>query len=246
MTMSIALQTPGVHHIALRSSDLERSRRFYAETLGLPLALQLPNLLIFLAGSTAVAVRGPEVDTPKADRFSPFRVGLDHVALACSHEEELERVAGALARAEVPSTGVKRDEVLGKRYVAFKDPDGIAWELYMAANPAVQAVESYLDALRRKDLSRVPFAPSVTFESPLSPRVVGVKAVSEFLTGMFPVIKDVRVRRHIVENEYVATRFDLDTTFGVIPVFDCFRVANGLIQEVRPFYDPRPITNAAA
>ena len=246
MTMSIALQTPGVHHIALRSSDLERSRRFYAETLGLPLALQLPNLLIFLAGSTAIAVRGPEVDTPKADRFSPFRVGLDHVALACSHEEELERVAGALARAEVPSTGVKTDEVLGKRYVAFKDPDGIAWELYMAANPAVQAVESYLDALRRKDLSRVPFAPSVTFESPLSPRVVGVKAVSEFLTGMFPVIKDVRVRRHIVENEYVATRFDLDTTFGVIPVFDCFRVANGLIQEVRPFYDPRPITNAAA
>ena len=246
MTMSIALQTPGVHHIALRSSDLERSRRFYAETLGLPLALQLPNLLIFLAGSTAVAVRGPEVDTPKADRFSPFRVGLDHVALACSHEEELERVAGALARADVPSTGVKTDEVLGKRYVAFKDPDGIAWELYMAANPAVQAVESYLDALRRKDLSRVPFAPSVTFESPLSPRVVGVKAVSEFLTGMFPVIKDVRVRRHIVENEYVATRFDLDTTFGVIPVFDCFRVANGLIQEVRPFYDPRPITNAAA
>jgi catechol 2,3-dioxygenase-like lactoylglutathione lyase family enzyme len=246
MTMSIALQTPGVHHIALRSSDLERSRRFYAETLGLPLALQLPNLLIFLAGSTAVAVRGPEVDTPKADRFSPFRVGLDHVALACSHEEELERVAGALARADVPSTGVKTDEVLGKRYVAFKDPDGIAWELYMAANPAVQAVESYLDALRRKDLSRVPFAPSVSFESPLSPRVVGVKAVSELLTGMFPVIKDVRVRQHIVENEYVATRFDLDTTFGVIPVFDCFRVANGLIQEVRPFYDPRPITNAAA
>jgi hypothetical protein len=86
----------------------------------------------------------------------------------------------------------------------------------------------------------------VTFESPLSPRVVGVKAVSELLTGMFPVIKGIRVRRHIVENEYVATRFDLDTTFGEIPVFDCFRVANGLIQEVRPFYDPRPITNAAA
>ena len=73
-----------------------------------------------------------------------------------------------------------------------------------------------------------------------------MKAVSEFLTGMFPVIKDLRVRQHIVENEYVATRFDLDTTFGVIPVFDCFRVANGLIQEVRPFYDPRPITDAAA
>ena len=28
-------------------------------------------------------------------------------------------------------TGVKLDETLGKRYVAFKDPDRIAWEFYM-------------------------------------------------------------------------------------------------------------------
>ena len=65
---------------------------------------------------------------------------------------------GTEAALYVPSTGVKMDEVLGKRYVAFKDPDGIAWELYMAAHPAVEAVEAYLDGLRRKDLSQVPFA----------------------------------------------------------------------------------------
>ncbi len=139
---------------------------------------------------------------------------------------------------------MKTDEVLDKRYVAFKDPDGIAWEFYMTGNPAVQAVESYLDGLRRKDLSEVPFAPSVSLESPLSPRIVGIKAVSEFLTGMFPTIRDVRTKQHIVENDYVATRFDLDTASGVIPVFGCFRVANGLIQEMRPFYDPRPIAEA--
>ena len=244
--MSIAVQTPGVHHIALRTRDFDRAKRFYTETLGFPVALAVPNLFIFLAGSTAVAVRGPEAGTPADDRFSPFRVGLDHLALACAKEEELERVAKALARADVPNTGVKTDEVLGKRYVAFKDPDGIAWEYYMAANPAVDAVESYMEGLRRKDLTKVPFAPSVSFESPLSPQLVGVKAVTEFLQGVFPVIKDVRVKQHIVENEYVATKFDLDTTYGVIPAFDCFRVSNGLIQEVRPFYDPRPITNAAS
>lgn len=244
--MSIGVQTSGVHHVALRSRDLERSRRFYAQTLGFPVALELPNLFIFLAGSTAIAVRGPEDATPEDDRFSPFRVGLDHVALACGREQELERVAGALDRADVPNTGTKLDEVLGKRYVAFKDPDGIAWELYMSANPAVEAVDAYFEGLKRKDLTRVPFAPSVSFESPLSPRLVGVKAVTEFLNGVFPVIKDVRVKQHIAENDYVATRFDLDTTHGVIPAFDCFRVSNGLIQEVRPFYDPRPITNAAA
>ena len=57
---------------------------------------------------------------------------MDHIALACTDEAELARVADALAAAGVENTGVKLDETLGKRYVAFKDPDRIAWELYMA------------------------------------------------------------------------------------------------------------------
>jgi hypothetical protein len=47
---------------------------------------------------------------------------------------------------------------------------------------------------------------------------------SGLFPGLFPAIKDIRVKQHIVEGEYVATVFDFDTTFGVIPVFDCFRV----------------------
>jgi len=130
--MTIDIKTTGIHHLALRSTDLERSRRFYAEILGFPVVLEAPNIFIFLAGSSAVAVRGPEAGTPQGDMFSPFRVGLDHVALACTDEAELERVALALSEAGVENTGAKLDEVLGKRYVAFKDPDRIAWEFYMA------------------------------------------------------------------------------------------------------------------
>ncbi len=37
-------------------------------------------------------------------------------------------------------------------------------------NPNVEAVESYLNGLKNKDLSSVPFARDVTFESPLSPK----------------------------------------------------------------------------
>src|SRR6266852_912689 len=97
---------------------------------------------------------------------------------------------------------------------------------------AVKPVESYLQALKNKDLSAAPFAPDVTFESPLSPKLTGAKAVIEFLTGLFPAIKDIRIRHHIVEGEYVATLFDLDTTFGLIPVFDCFRVTDGRIKQI--------------
>jgi glyoxylase I family protein len=72
------------------------------------------------------------VDTRPGDRFNPCRVGLDHVALGCHDEGGLKRVADALGAAGVENTGVKLDETLGKRYVAFKDPDRIAWEFYIA------------------------------------------------------------------------------------------------------------------
>lgn len=132
MPAPIQMQTPGVHHVALRVSDYARAKRFYTETLGFPVLMEAPNLLLFAAGATPFGIRGPEAQTPAGDRFSPFRVGVDHIALACTEEAELERVAAALTEAGVENTGVKLDETLGKRYVAFKDPDRIAWELYMA------------------------------------------------------------------------------------------------------------------
>lgn len=129
--MSINIKTNGIHHLALRVTDFQRARRFYSDTLGFPIAMEADNLMILLAGQTAIAVRGPDEQTAESDVFSPFRVGLDHVALACDDEAELERVAAALAEAGIENTGVKMDEVLGKRYIAFKDPDRIAWEFYM-------------------------------------------------------------------------------------------------------------------
>jgi glyoxylase I family protein len=127
----IRIQTAGVHHLALRSTDLVRSRVFYVERLGFPVLVDAPGLFIFSAGSTAIAVRAPDASTVPTDTFNPFRVGLDHVALVCHDEAELRRVATALNAAGVENTGVKTDPTLGKNYVAFKDPDGISWELYM-------------------------------------------------------------------------------------------------------------------
>ena len=47
-------------HVALRTSDYDRARRFYIDTLGFSVAMEVPNLFIFFAGSTTIAVRGPE------------------------------------------------------------------------------------------------------------------------------------------------------------------------------------------
>ena len=125
------IKTTGIHHVALRCADFERSRRFYLETLGFEPMLEVEDLLIFAAGSTAIALRGPTKEMPHGDRFDPFRVGLDHLALSCEDEEEIDRVTRALEAAGVWNTGARVDDTLGKKYVAFRDPDGVQWELYM-------------------------------------------------------------------------------------------------------------------
>lgn len=243
--MGISIDTPGVHHLTLRVTDLARARRFYIDTLGFPLALEGPGIFLFLAGATAVAIRGPELQTPP-DAFDPFRAGLDHVALGCRDEHELRRIAAALASAGIENTGVRRDATLDREYVAFKDPDRIAWEFYMAPDLARQAVLGYFDGLRSGDVDGIPFAPDVRFESPLSPPISGADAVRGFLRGVLPAILDVRVDAVIADGERVAARFELHTVHGTVPACDFFRVVNGAIVDARPYYDPRPLLVAEA
>lgn len=127
----INVRTTGAHHVAIRCTDLARAKLFYIDRLGFPLLLESPDLFLFAAGQTAFGVRGPAETTPADDAFDPFRVGLDHIALACTDSAELGRVADALVAAGIETTGVRTDTTLGKDYVAFKDPDGVKWELYM-------------------------------------------------------------------------------------------------------------------
>jgi predicted ester cyclase len=113
-------------------------------------------------------------------------------------------------------------------------------------NPNIKLVESYLDALRTKDLSKAPVASDIRFEDPLTEPREGIDAWREFVSPMLPAFNEVRIRRHIAEGDYVATHWEADTAWGVIPVFEYFRIKNGRIAEARAFLDPRPITNASS
>jgi catechol 2,3-dioxygenase-like lactoylglutathione lyase family enzyme len=128
---AVAPRTTGMHHVALRVTDLGRARLFYLERLGFPLVKEAAGAFLFAAGGVVVGVRGPAPETDPADAFDPLRVGLDHLALTCPDEQELRRVAAALSAAGIEHTGVKRDAVFGNLYLAFRDPDGIKWEFYL-------------------------------------------------------------------------------------------------------------------
>jgi hypothetical protein len=49
----------------------------------------------------------------------------------------------------------------------------------------------------------------------------------------------IQVVQHIVEGDHVATMSENEMGHGRLPVFARFRIAAGLIEDVRVFYDPR-------
>ena len=120
-----------LHHIALRSMDFDVTKKFYGDVLGWKLVMDTPDLIIYLTGSVFVAFKKADPRDKKYSVFSPFEVGLDHIAITCETEDELHRFAKKINDAGVENTGVKMDTTLNKLYVAFKDPDRIAWEFYM-------------------------------------------------------------------------------------------------------------------
>ena len=103
----------------------------------------------------------------------------------------------------------------------------------------IAVVEAYLDCFRTKDPTVVSFAEDVTFEGPLMPRLTGRQSVLGFLNAIIPMVKGVQVKQHIVDGDYVATVFDMETVNGVDHVVDIIRVVDGQIKAVHAFYFPR-------
>jgi limonene-1,2-epoxide hydrolase len=105
----------------------------------------------------------------------------------------------------------------------------------------IKTVETYLNALKQKDLSIAPFADNLIFEDPIAGKNTGAENFKAFLSGFLPAIKDVRVLQHICEGEYVVTHWEADGVFGIITILEKFRVENGEITEAYGYFDPRPI-----
>ena len=129
------IQTNGLSHLALRVTDLARSKQFYSETLGFPVIMEMGDIVLVNANGILLAMRGGNPATAPDDRFNPYRVGLEHVALAVADPADLEGMQQQLDAVGVRNNGVEDDASTGGRYISFYDPDGIAWELYFLPSP---------------------------------------------------------------------------------------------------------------
>jgi glyoxylase I family protein len=133
-----------LHHVLLRVQDPERSRRFYEDVLGLQF-MEIPvreetagiwrgrpkegDLLATQAGDTLVILAPPLEGTPTDDRFSEYRIGLDHLAFGVDDRATLEGLVERLKTAGVDTAGIETD-ALDTEYVNFRDPDNVQWEFY--------------------------------------------------------------------------------------------------------------------
>ena len=111
----------------------------------------------------------------------------------------------------------------------------------MSREQKVAAVEAYLDCFVTKDLSKIPFDEDVTFEGPLMPKLTGRATVLGFLAHILPMVRGIQLKQHIVEGDYVATVFDMETVNGVDRIFDRIHIVDGQIKSIHAFYYPEAI-----
>ncbi len=121
-----------VHHIAVICSDYERSKRFYTEVLGFEIvqetfraARQSWKLDLALEGTYIIELFS--FPDPPERPSRPEAQGLRHLAFEV---DDVEVAVKALRDKQVVTEPVRVDELTGKRFTFFADPDGLPLELY--------------------------------------------------------------------------------------------------------------------
>jgi limonene-1,2-epoxide hydrolase len=104
----------------------------------------------------------------------------------------------------------------------------------------IAVVEAYLEGLQKQDLSEVPIADGILYQNPLTGEPIeGKHNVIRFLQAFLPAIQRANVVQHVAQDEHVASLVEWETTFGVLTVFHYIRIEEGIITELRSFFDPR-------
>jgi catechol-2,3-dioxygenase len=124
---------PGLGHVAVTVRDLEVSAPWYQRLLGADPVLDehteagFRHLVWMLDGGTLFGVHQHERSAP-SEKFSEFRVGLDHVGFSVASRAELEKWATRLNELGITHGGIV-DAGYGSG-LSFRDPDGIALEFF--------------------------------------------------------------------------------------------------------------------
>ena len=130
--MDLNLKIAGVHHVAIICSNYEESRHFYSEMLGLTIVSETyradrDSYKINLALPEGRQIELFSFPQPPPRASYPEACGLRHLAFAVG---DLDDAVNALTARGIALEEVRIDELTGKRFTFFADPDGLPLELY--------------------------------------------------------------------------------------------------------------------
>jgi catechol 2,3-dioxygenase-like lactoylglutathione lyase family enzyme len=123
---------PPLNHVALTVRDLTVSVPWYTALFGADPVIDEdtePDFhhTVWMVGGTLVGLHAHGTPPP-VEAFSEYRVGLDHASFAVASRDELEKWS-----ARLDELGIAHGEIKDAHYgsgLAFRDPDGIALELF--------------------------------------------------------------------------------------------------------------------
>ena len=120
-----------IHHVAIIVSDYEKSRKFYVETLELPIIRENYRedrgdwKLDLQAGDIELEIFG--VKNPPRRVTNPEACGLRHLAF---HVDDVEQAVAWLNEKGIETEPIRWDPFTGKQMVFFRDPDDLPIELH--------------------------------------------------------------------------------------------------------------------
>jgi glyoxylase I family protein len=126
------MQITGIHHVAIICSDYERSKNFYTQTLGLPIIhetfrAERNSYKLDLAIGNQAQIELFSFPNPPERISHPEARGLRHLAFQV---ENIDQTVQELAAKQIICEPIRVDDITGKRFTFFKDPDGLPLELY--------------------------------------------------------------------------------------------------------------------
>jgi glyoxylase I family protein len=121
-----------IHHIAILTDDYEKSKRFYTEVLGFEVIRETyraerRSYKLDLAISGLYQIELFSFPDFRERGSFPEAKGLRHLAFAV---DDVGAAAAELQAKNVPVEPVRIDELTGKKFVFFTDPNGQPLELY--------------------------------------------------------------------------------------------------------------------
>lgn len=121
-----------IHHVAIICSDYQKSKHFYTQVLGLKVVQEVyraerQSYKLDLEVGNHYQIELFSFPNPPSRPSRPEAAGLRHLAFEV---DDVAEAAAYLQSQGVQTEDIRIDELTGKQFTFFADPDGLPLEFY--------------------------------------------------------------------------------------------------------------------